>query len=174
VEAETTTIDLADAIDALAEACDPGTASLTEHDGTLHVYVTSVTAWGAFCAALAVRLAGDGASLVHTPGEVAAIMRAARTTWDDRLADRGWMDGGVLGGWFPGVTIIQARVSPADLAAGHLIDAATAVHWDDTGWTECRACLNLGPLGGPPSTERTGRVITEPGWSCDSEAEVNR
>jgi hypothetical protein len=155
----TTTIDLADAIDALTGIED---AALTEHHGTLHVYLPSVAAYGAFAAALAARLTGNTrfTRLRLTPDQVPAIFAAARTTWDDRLAEKGWMDGGVLGAWFPGVTVTQARVSPADLARSYLIDAATGVHWDDTGWTECRACLWASR--GNTDPRRTGRVLTGP------------
>jgi hypothetical protein len=153
----TTTIDLADAIDALTGIED---AALTEHHGTLHVYLPSAAAYGVFTAALTVKLLERAFVSASHGGGAAAVARAARTTWDDRLAEKGWMDGGVLGAWFPGVTVTQARVSPADLARSYLIDAATGVHWEDTGWTECRACLWASR--GNTDPRRTGRVLTGP------------
>lgn len=49
------TIDLADAMDALTGI---GDAALSEYHGTLHVYLPSAAAYGAFAAALAARLTG--------------------------------------------------------------------------------------------------------------------
>jgi len=103
------TLYLADAEAALAEVNGPGgdTATLTTHGGTLHVFLPSVAAYGIFTAALTVKILERAFVSASHGGGAAAVARAARNTWDAHLADEGWVDGGVLGVWYPGVTIIE-------------------------------------------------------------------
>ncbi len=105
------TLHLTDAEAALQQAARLGKiANLTTHSGTLHVFLDSVAAYGVFTAALTERLIkhrGRPGGLVYTPAEASAIVAAARNTWDGQLNEKGWTDGGVLGIWYPGVTIIQ-------------------------------------------------------------------
>jgi hypothetical protein len=144
---------LTDAEAALAEVrktIPGGTATLTTHDGTLHVFLDSVAAYGVFTAALAAKIIER--AFVGPPacgyGNPAAIARAARTTWDDRLAEKGWMDGGVLGVWYEGVTVIEDPPPPATCRYCQLgITQAAPGHWAITGLDRDAERCNFGPGG---------------------------